>query len=136
MARPTSSNYRYIVPDLFSLDLQFNLVPLHSAGLSGVGGALVHAGFLAAYNSVALKLLRIVRSQVTLNPSYPIVVTGHSLGGAIASLGAISIRSAHPQAHMKLFTFGGYLPDTTFQSVNDQLYRTTQDRKFCICGLR
>jgi len=37
-----------------------------------------------------------------------IIVTGHSLGGAVAALGAISIKSALPSVPLKLFTFGVY----------------------------
>lgn len=82
------------------------LVPLHSTGLTGVADAKVHLGFLDAYNAVALDVLRIVQDQLAVHPSYRIIVTGHSLGGAIAALGAISIKSALPSVPIKLFTFG------------------------------
>lgn len=72
-----------------------------------MGNAKVHLGFLDAYNAVALDVLHIVQDQLAVHPSYRIIVTGHSLGGAIAALGAISIKSAHPHVPIKLFTFGG-----------------------------
>lgn len=71
-----------------------------------MGNAKVHLGFLDAYNAVALDVLHIVQDQLAVHPSYRIIVTGHSLGGAIAALGAISIKSAHPHVPIKLFTFG------------------------------
>lgn len=87
-------------------DILFILVPLRSTGLVGMGNAKVHLGFLDAYNAVALDVLHIVQDQLAVHPSYRIIVTGHSLGGAIAALGAISIKSAHPHVSIKLFTFG------------------------------
>ena len=78
-----------------------------------MGDAKVHLGFLDAYNAVALDVLRIVQDQLVAHPSYRIIITGHSLGGAVAALGAISIKSALPGVPLKLFTFGlcsyGYL---------------------------
>ena len=35
-----------------------------------------------------------------------IYVTGHSLGGALASLAALDIKKAHPTAHMTVYTYG------------------------------
>jgi len=96
-----------------AVDIMLLLVPLHSTGLTGVGDAKVHLGFLDAYNAVALDVLRIVQDQLVAYPSYRIIITGHSLGGAVAALGAISIKSALPGVPLKLFTFGlcsyGYL---------------------------
>lgn len=84
--------------------------PLRSEGLTDVGDAQVHAGFLDAYNSVASDVLRIVKRQLATYPSYRIVVTGHSLGGAIAALAAISIKAALPRVPLQLYTFGTRLP--------------------------
>jgi len=91
-----------------AIDIMLLLVPVHSTGLTDVGDAKVHLGFLDAYNAVALDVLRIVQDQLVVHPSYMIIVTGHSLGGAVAALGAISIKSALPSVPLKLFTFGVY----------------------------
>jgi len=54
----------------------------------------VHSGFLSAYDSVRTKVFRIVE-QVTASrsPEEPWVVfmTGHSLGGALATLAAYDL---------------------------------------------
>lgn len=83
--------------------------PLQSTGLTNVGSAYVHTGFLYAYNVVASTVLKTVKAQAAAYPSYTIVVTGHSLGGAVASLAAISIKSALPNSSLKLYTFGMFL---------------------------
>ncbi|KAG5653046.1 hypothetical protein H0H81_002563 [Sphagnurus paluster] len=88
------------------VDLQFILTPLKSTGINAVGDAHVHSGFLFAYNIVANDVLSIVKGQVAAYPNYSLVVTGHSLGGATASIAALSIRAAHPSLPIKLYTYG------------------------------
>jgi len=80
--------------------------PLQSTGLTGVGGSKVHTGFQYAYNVVAATVLKQVKAQVAAYPSYKVIVTGHSLGGAVATFAAISIKSALPSTTLKLYTFG------------------------------
>lgn len=52
---------------------------------------MVHSGFLAAYDSVKAKIFRIV-DQATSGRSakqpWDVFITGHSLGGALATLAA------------------------------------------------
>jgi len=90
------------------VNLQIVMTPLQSKGLNAtvVGDAKVHTGFLGAYNVVADTTLSTVKSQLALYPAYAVVVTGHSLGGAVASLAAISIKAANPSAPLKLYTYG------------------------------
>ncbi|KAF9482264.1 alpha/beta-hydrolase [Pholiota conissans] len=93
------------IADAF-VDLQILFTPLKSTGLSGFGDAQVHTGFLFAYNVVASTVLSTVKAQAAAYPSYKIIATGHSLGGATASLAAVSIKSALPNATVKLYTYG------------------------------
>jgi alpha-beta hydrolase superfamily lysophospholipase len=55
---------------------------------------MVHSGFLGAYDSIKTKLFRIV-DQVTASRSaedpWVVFVTGHSLGGALATLAAYDV---------------------------------------------
>ncbi|KAF5328718.1 hypothetical protein D9619_011731 [Psilocybe cf. subviscida] len=88
------------------IDAQIIQVPLKSTGLANVGDSYVHIGFLYAYNVVASSVLRTVKAQKAAYPSYTIIVTGHSLGAAVAALAAVSIKSALPSSNLKLYTFG------------------------------
>ncbi|KAJ6577953.1 alpha/beta-hydrolase [Mycena capillaripes] len=85
-------------------DVNLFLVPFVSPGIDKSFD--VHSGFLAAYNDVANIVLTAVEAQVAKFPTYNVVVTGHSLGGALAALGAVSLKTALPSAPMKLYTFG------------------------------
>ena len=87
-------------------DKQIAMSPLQTTGVVDVGDSYVHSGFLSAYNTVAPGILDIINAQVAAYPSYQIVVVGHSLGGAVASIAALSIKAAVPNTPLKLFTYG------------------------------
>ncbi|KAJ7930297.1 Alpha/Beta hydrolase protein [Mycena leptocephala] len=89
-------------------DMKFRRVPFISPGipLDMAIRLSVHRGFLAAYNVVAQTVLDTVKAELAEHPAYTIAVTGHSLGGAIASLAAPALKSELPAAAIKLFTFG------------------------------
>ncbi|KAF9650877.1 alpha/beta-hydrolase [Thelephora ganbajun] len=85
------------------------LAPLSSPGvLPPDNTTAVHWGFLRAFNSVAETVISIMEEQYTFYPRYRLVCTGHSLGGALASLAAVTLRSNIPglAGRIKLFTFG------------------------------
>jgi hypothetical protein len=65
----------------------FNQVPC-----TLVTGCLIHAGFDAAYNEINPIMLAAVQSARTANPSYALVLTGHSLGAAVATLAGAYLR--------------------------------------------
>lgn len=52
----------------------------------------VHAGFAAAWDEISRPATDAVRKASTANPGYKFVATGHSLGGAVATLGAAYMR--------------------------------------------
>lgn len=67
---------------------------------------MAHSGFLEAYNSAVPTVLSEVKGQLDSYPSYSIVVTGHSLGGSLASLGGVSLVSNFPRVPLRVYTFG------------------------------
>jgi len=82
------------------------LVPLVSRGIEKNNSASVHAGFLVSYNSVRAVVVDVVRGQLRAFPDYRVVIAGHSLGGSLASLAALSVKSNLPSARVRLFTYG------------------------------
>ncbi|KAF4589677.1 feruloyl esterase a [Ophiocordyceps camponoti-floridani] len=82
-----TTNFRDIATDAnFLVQSDFE-----SPGISGCEGCKVHAGFLESWNTVAKDVISNLQGQLAENPDMKVVVTGHSLGGAQASLAAMSI---------------------------------------------
>lgn len=52
----------------------------------------VHTGFQTAWDEIAGSAKAAVSSALTANPGYKLVTTGHSLGGAVATLAATYLR--------------------------------------------
>lgn len=68
-------------------------------------GCAVHAGFFAAYNDVRADVLS---TMTNLNKKYPnaqIIVTGHSLGAALATLAYVDLYALFGEVDY-LYTFG------------------------------
>ncbi|KAI1391465.1 alpha/beta-hydrolase [Hypoxylon trugodes] len=73
-------------------------------GCDLVDGCEVHAGFLTAYNEIADSLLAGLASAQSANPSYKIIFTGHSLGGAVSTVAAGYARNKNYA--VDLYTYG------------------------------
>jgi triacylglycerol lipase len=57
-------------------------------------GCEVHGGFWRSWEVVADDITSGIESALAAYPGYTVVFTGHSFGGAIATLGAAQLRNA------------------------------------------
>jgi len=64
---------------------------LNQVNYPPASGAKVHSGFFSNYNSARDQSLAAVTKAVSLCPGCKITVTGHSLGGALATFSALDI---------------------------------------------
>ncbi|KIJ55296.1 hypothetical protein M422DRAFT_41300 [Sphaerobolus stellatus SS14] len=87
-------------------DVEILLTNYQSSGVSAPSGVQVHSGFLNAYNSVANSVISAVKIQLASYPNYKIVTSGHSLGGALSSLAAVSLKGNFPSADITMYTYG------------------------------
>ncbi|KAJ7487040.1 Alpha/Beta hydrolase protein [Mycena latifolia] len=69
-------------------------------------GTKVHFGFQNAWSTVSEKTLTTVTTELAAHPGYSIVVTGHSLGGAMAALAGITLQMLFPTTLVRLYTYG------------------------------
>ncbi|KAG8158877.1 hypothetical protein KVR01_011320 [Diaporthe batatas] len=80
-------------------DLTFLQVPCDYTS-----GCAVHSGFKIAWESIRDFTMSFVDAALTEYPDYKLVVTGHSLGGAVGTLAAIEFRN---KGHAcDLYTYG------------------------------
>lgn len=96
-------------------------------------GVKVHLGIQTTYLSLRDRLLELFLEMVGRYPDATIISTGHSLGGALASLFALEIAENYPhlKSKLKLYTFGApRLGNSRFadeiDQYGDQVYRVTK----------
>ncbi|KAJ1949980.1 hypothetical protein EC988_004558 [Linderina pennispora] len=75
---------------------------------SSVSGSKVHSGFLDAHKAQASTIQAKIAELVAKYPTFNIVFTGHSLGGALASIGAADLARLQPTwaSRIVLYTYG------------------------------
>jgi len=68
----------------------------------------IHVGFKTAVDSIYPKIISNLTSLLSSNPDFKVVVTGHSLGGAMASVFAFRLkyRNLFKQTKVELYTYG------------------------------
>lgn len=93
-------------------------------------GCEVHNGFYNTYLSVQSQVLTLVKGFHTQYPSYSILVTGHSLGGAMAVHAALDLKLSLGLSTEDVYTFGQPRvgnPDFNlfYQKTVSQNYRVT-----------
>jgi hypothetical protein len=71
-----------------------------------LNGSMVHSGFYSVWASVAPHVIHALEKAMRKYPHYPVVFTGHSLGGAIASLGATALHLDGNYTVDAIYTFG------------------------------
>jgi hypothetical protein len=88
-------------------------VPFRISALSGAGapievGGTVHEGFLRAAQTLAVELYEPVKAALQRNPGYQLACTGHSAGGACATLLAMiySQLPALRERNVRGYSFG------------------------------
>ncbi|KAL3422290.1 lipase [Phlyctema vagabunda] len=64
----------------------------------------VHHGYLESWKEIQSVVEKDLKAALEAYPDYHIVFTGHSLGGAVASIGAAVMRNAG--YHIDLYTYG------------------------------
>jgi len=94
------------MPVDFIIDAQVLLVPFSSHGVTPPDGVRVHLGFMVAWNSVASEVVNTVREELKRKPSYGIVTAGHSLGGSLSLLAALTLQLNFPNNLVKTYSFG------------------------------
>ncbi|EJC98555.1 alpha/beta-hydrolase [Fomitiporia mediterranea MF3/22] len=90
----------------FVTDADIVLTPFTSPGVQDTNNARAHSGFLSAFNSVAPTVISTVSQQLSANPGFSLISTGHSLGASLASLGGVSLASNFPGTPLQVFTLG------------------------------
>lgn len=84
-------------------DVEFTLTPLNVPGTS-CSDCKVHAGFQKVYNKIAESVSSAVSDVMVKNSGSSLVVTGHSLGGALAAIASTALAAQGQKA--TTYTFG------------------------------
>ena len=80
----------------------------------------VHSGFYTAYNAVSNSIINSLAALLKQYPSASLMITGHSLGGALATFAALDIkRRINPSNKINFYSFGS--PRTGNQAFTDYI---------------
>ncbi|KAK0215107.1 Alpha/Beta hydrolase protein [Armillaria fumosa] len=89
-------------------DAEFFLTPIDTESFPSAAGKdiKVHSGFLETFSRTSSTVLSSVQSALTSTGAQSVVVTGHSLGAALATLDALMFRDALTNISIQTTTFG------------------------------
>jgi predicted lipase len=86
-----------------------NLSASHTIPYPHLHNASVHSGFYGAYRSLQDQIFPVLREQLQLYPDAELALTGHSLGGALATVAlpqiVFELNVSLPK-NISLYTFG------------------------------
>lgn len=87
-----------------------------------IAGAEVHEGFYSAYTAVASQVINSVKALKAAYPTASFLITGHSLGGALATFAALDIKTTlGVSTTMQMYTFGS--PRCGNQAFSDFVFK-------------
>lgn len=66
--------------------------PMDNSNQSKCGNCTVHMGFYRAWHLTRAEILQPLQEQLYFYPNYQLHLVGHSLGGAVAALGALDLQ--------------------------------------------
>ncbi|KAF7311873.1 Alpha/beta-hydrolase [Mycena indigotica] len=69
-------------------------------------GTKIHWGFQKAWATLAAKTLALVTAELAAHPTYTLVTAGHSLGGALAALAAVTLQKTFQNVPLRCYTYG------------------------------
>lgn len=70
------------------------------------GNVRVHAGFLGQYQAMRFAVISAIYKMIWKAQNKSVVFTGHSLGGALATLCGAATKNEFPDLHVSVYTFG------------------------------
>jgi len=94
------SGLRDMTTDIAGIPVLRKNVPVDAKGR-------VHAGFYAAWQGVEETIVQTVRALVGSGAYDKVYVAGHSLGGSLATFGALALVEQIPGIILEVYTFGG-----------------------------
>lgn len=87
-------------------DLYFPLKEVYNASNPTMEPIEVHSGFYGAYKRLSSAVRSAVQVELSKNPSYSVLLTGHSLGAALSTLCALDLVEQKIAANVSVINFG------------------------------
>mmetsp|Transcript_5501 Transcript_5501/g.14367 ORF Transcript_5501/g.14367 Transcript_5501/m.14367 type:complete len:650 (+) Transcript_5501:3-1952(+) len=87
------------------VEMDINKAQGISREYDGKDTLLVHYGFIRAYSTIRHTLVRLLHKLIDDKP-YRIVLTGHSLGGALTTVAGLDLSREFPDREMAVYSYG------------------------------